>query len=96
MDDCLEYEAYERSHTTHNIVKLDREVPKNIMSGKNADISQFCVLSWYKLVEFHSTTIFFPEYLLVFGKYLGPLIDVSPAMVAKVLTTTGKLVYCST
>ncbi len=43
-DNCLEYKAYVRSHTAHDIFKLDGEVPKTIMFGKMADISQFCVL----------------------------------------------------
>ncbi len=63
------------------------------MSGETTDISQFCY--WYKWVEFRSTTISFPEDLLVLRKYLGPLIDVGPAMTTKILTPTGKVVHCS-
>ncbi len=37
-DDCLEYEAYVRSHTVHEIFKLDREVPETIMTIKIANI----------------------------------------------------------
>ena len=33
-DDCLELEAYIRSNTAHNKYKLDREVPKTVMSGE--------------------------------------------------------------
>ncbi len=67
-----------------------------MMSGKTADISQFCELSGYKWVKFCSTTISFPEDLLMLGKYLGPSIDVGPAMTTKILTPTGKAVYRST
>ncbi len=63
-----------------------------MMSGKTADISQFCELGWYEWVKFCSTTISFPEDPLVLGKYLGPSIDVGPAMTAKILTPTGKVV----
>ncbi len=45
---------------------------------------------------FHSTTISFPEDLLVLGKYLGPSIDIGPTMTAKILTPTGKVVHRST
>ena len=38
-DDCLELEA-----------KLDREVPKTVMSGKTSNISQFCKLELFKWV----------------------------------------------
>ncbi len=81
---------------THDIYKLDRKVPKTIITGETANISQFCELGWYEGVKFCSTTILFPEYPLILGKYLGPSIDVGPTMAAKVLTPTGKLVHCST
>ncbi len=95
-DDCLEYEASIRSHTAHDIFKLDGEVPETIMSSKTANISQFYELGWNEWVKFHSTTISFPEDSLVLGKYLGPSIDIGPVMTAKILTPTGKVVYCST
>ena len=41
---CLEWEAYIRSNTAHNILKLDGEVPKAVMSGETSGISQFCKL----------------------------------------------------
>ena len=51
-DNCLEFEAYIRFNTAHEIYKLDREVPKTVMSGKTSDISQFCTLEWFKWVMF--------------------------------------------
>ena len=51
-DDCLELEAYIRSNTAHDINKLDREVPKTVMSGENSNISKFCELEWFKWVMF--------------------------------------------
>ncbi len=84
-DDCLQYSAYLRSHTAYDIFKLDAEVPETIMSSKTANISQFCEISWYKWVKFCSSTLSFPEDLLVLGKNLGPLIDVGHAMTAKIL-----------
>ena len=50
-DDCLELEAYIRSNTAHEIYKLDREVPKTVMSGETSDISQFCKLEWFECFE---------------------------------------------
>ncbi len=44
-DDCFKYKAYVRSHMAHDIFKLDREVPKTIMSGETANISQFSSLA---------------------------------------------------
>ncbi len=56
------------------------------MPGKTANISQFCKLGWYEWVTFCSTTVSFPEDLLVLRKYLGPSIDIGPTMTAKILT----------
>ncbi len=47
-------------------------------------------------MKFRSTTVSFPEDPLVLGKYLGPSIDVGPAMTAKILTPTGEVVHRST
>ena len=43
-DGCLELKA----NTAHAIYKLDREVPKTVMSCEKSDINQFCELEWYK------------------------------------------------
>ncbi len=85
-----------RSHTVLDIFKLDRDVPKTIMPGKTADISQFCETGLYEWVEFFSATVSFHDDLLVLEKYLGQSIDVGPAMTAKILNPTGKVVNHST
>ncbi len=46
-DDCLELEAYIRSHHVTSIYRLDGKVPETSMSGETTDISQFCELAWY-------------------------------------------------
>ena len=51
-DNVLESEAYIRCNTAHDIYKLEREVPKTVMSGETSDISQFCKLQWFKWVMF--------------------------------------------
>ena len=53
-DDCLELEAYIRSNTAHEIYKLDREVPKTVMSGETSDISQLSNLEWFKWIIFET------------------------------------------
>ncbi len=80
----------------HNIFKLDREVPETIMSGKTADISQFCELGWYEWVKFCFTTVSFLEVPLVHGKYLSLSIVVGLAMTAKTLTPMGEVVHRNT
>ena len=51
-DDCLELEAYIRSNTAQETYKLDREVPKTVVSGETSDIRQFFKLKWFELVMF--------------------------------------------
>ena len=38
-DDCLELEAYIRSNTAHDIPKLERALPKTVMSGHQISVS---------------------------------------------------------
>ncbi len=61
---------------------LDGEVPE---TGERADISQFCKLAWYDWIMYHPGTIEYPHEPLRLGRYLGPAIDVGPAMTAKIL-----------
>ena len=51
-DECLELEADIRSNTAHDFFKLDREVPKTLMSHEASDISQFCKVEWFEWVMF--------------------------------------------
>ena len=95
-DDCLELEAYIRSNTAHDIFMLNGEVPETIMSGETSDISQFCELEWYQWVYFRDTQVSFPDDKLVLGRYLGPSIDVGPALTAKILKSNGEVVHRST
>ncbi len=95
-DDCLELEACIQSHSTNSVYCLDGEVPKTYMSGETADISQFCELAWYDWIMYRPGTIEYPNEPLHLGRYLGPTIDVGPAMTAKILQQNGEVVYRST
>ena len=75
---------------------LNGEVPETIMSGETSDISQFCEFEWYEWVYFRDTVVSFPEDKLVLGRYLGPSIDVGPALTAKILKQNGEIVHRST
>ena len=50
-DHCLELEALIKSHTALDIYKIQREVPKNLLSGKTAYIFPFVEHEWYDLVK---------------------------------------------
>ena len=72
--------------SAHDIYKLDGYVPLTEKSGETSDINQFCKLEQFEWVTFHDETILFLNDILKLGHYLGPSIDVSPAMIVKILT----------
>ena len=45
---------------------------------------------------FQDETALFPDDVLKLGRYLGPSIDVGPAMTAKILTENGQVLHRST
>lgn len=95
-DDCMEYAALVRSHTALDIWQLEGQVPQTLMTGQTADISQLFEIGWYEWCFYHDSAIKFPEDKLRLGRYLGPAIDVGPAMTAKVLKENGNTRYVST
>ena len=95
-DDCIEREAYIRSHTAHNIFSLKGQVPETVVSGETADISPFAIFKWYEWVMFRDTSVPFPEDKMILGRDLGPTIDIGPAMTRKILKDNGRVVYRTT
>ena len=95
-DHCIELEALIRSHTSSEIFMLNGETPETYMTGQTADISQLCELGWYEHVMFRDTAVTYPEDNEVLGRWLGPAIDVGPAMTAKILKSNGEVVYRTT
>jgi hypothetical protein len=96
-DDCLEMESLIQSNTAHDIVyELGGEVPETIMSGETSDISQLCELGWYEWCKFRDVTAPFPQDKMKLGRYLGPSVDIGPAMTAKVLKSNGQVIHTST
>ena len=89
-------EAYIRSNTAHKIYILDRKILETVMSGETSDISQFCELEWFELVMFCDKTAPLPDIMLKLGHYLGPSIDVGPAMTTKILMENGQVLHRST
>ena len=76
-------EATIRAHTAHDILELNREVPETLVSGQTPDISPFTQHEWYKWVKFRDTKAPFPDTKYALGRYLGPSINVGPAMMLK-------------
>ena len=94
-DHCMELEAFIRSHTALDQYELQGQVPETIMSGQTADISQFSEFAWYDWIIWWDTSSGFPEAKEVLGRWLGPAVDIGPAMTAKVLKQNGTTTYVS-
>ncbi len=52
-----------------------------------------CELVWYNWIMYCPGTIDYPNEPLHLGKYLGPTIDVGPAMTAKILQHNSEVAY---
>eukprot|EP00804_Cyclotella_cryptica_P025829 CCRYP_002699-RA/>CCRYP_002699-RA protein AED:0.25 eAED:0.20 QI:0/-1/0/1/-1/1/1/0/678 len=88
---ALEYELYVRSHTAHDIYRLDGRVPETIVLGETADISPFCEFGFWDWVKFRDQGVAFPGDALVLSKYLDPSIDVGPALTSRVMKANGEI-----
>ena len=95
-DHCIELMAYIRSHTAIDSFELHGQVPETIMSGQTADISPFVELGWYDWVKYWDLGVDYPEPKEQLGRWLGPAIDVGPAMCSKILKQNGQVIYVST
>jgi hypothetical protein len=63
-----------------------------VMSGETSDISQFCKFAFYDWIMFRDQPVAFPDDNPVLGRYLGPAIDMGPALTAKILKANGEVV----
>jgi len=78
-------------HTAHDIYQFDGHIPEIAVLGETADISQFCEFGFWDWVKFRDKVVIFPDKKLVLGNYLGPSIDVGPAMMQRVMKTNGEV-----
>ena len=67
-----------------------------VVSGETADISPFCKFGFWDCVKFCNKGVAFPDNQLVLDKYLGPSIDVGPAMTQHVVNANGEYEVLST
>ena len=65
------------------------------MSGETSNLRRFFELEWFKWVIF-VIKLHHSQDVLKLGHYLGPSIDIGPAMTAKVLTENEKVLHRST
>ncbi len=86
---AMEYESYVPLHTAHDIYKLEGHVPETVVLGETADISPFCEFGFWGWVKFREKGVAFPDNKMVLTKYLGPSIDMGPAMTQCVIKANG-------
>ena len=95
-DHCLELESLICSHTAYDNFPLNGEVPKTLIKGAGADISNICEYEWYEWVKYLDTSRTYPDNKWLLGIYLGPAPDVGSMMTSKILRHTGDHVPRST
>ena len=74
---------------------LQGETPETVISGETLDISRFCELGFYEWIMFweepdHAQ---FPADNPILGRYLGPAINIGPAMTAKILKSNCQVIF---
>jgi hypothetical protein len=66
------------------------------VSGQTADISPFIEYAWFDWIIYYDWVASFPDPKEQLGRWLGPAIDLGPAMTAKILKANGQAEYNST
>ena len=96
-DHSLELEALIRSNTALDYHILDGKVPKMLMTGQADDIIHICEYTWFDWVMFRDGPhVSYLDDIFLLDRYLGPTLDVRPAMSAKILKKNGNVLPIST
>ena len=66
-----------------------------IMSGETSDISQCCDFEWFEWVVLQEKTAPYPDNYFRLGRYLGLIINIGPAKMAKIIKENGQVLYRS-
>ena len=59
-DYCAGLQAKIRCHTARNIPTINGQVPKTVITGNTADISELVEFGWYQWVYYRDATTYFP------------------------------------
>ena len=70
-------------------------MPETLLSGKTVDISPFIEHEWYYFVKWFDHGSSFPEPKEVHGRWLGPSMDIGPAMCSKIIKSNGQIIKLS-
>jgi hypothetical protein len=89
---CNRAQSLHSLNIAHDIFILQGEVLETVMLGKTSDISPFCEYAFYDWIMFCDQPVAFPDDSPVIGCYLGPAINVGPALTAKILKANGEVI----
>jgi hypothetical protein len=64
-------------------------VPESRAKGEPSDISPMAEYVWYEWLNFHDTSVNFPDSKTRLRRYMGTAIDIDPVMACKVLHPNG-------
>ena len=70
-------------------------MPGTLLSGQTADISQFVEHKWYNFVKWFEYGSSCPEPKEVHGRWLGPSMDIGPAMCSKIIKSNSQIINLS-
>ena len=94
-DHCIELEALILLHIALDIYELQGQVPEKLLSGKTVDIYPIVEHEWYNFVKWFDHGSSFPEPKEVHGRWLGPSMDIGPAMCSKIIKSNGQIINLS-
>jgi hypothetical protein len=66
------------------------------VTGQPSDISPFAELGWYQWVKYWDLNESFPHHKEVLRRWLGPSVNVGPAMASKILKQNGQVIHVGT
>ena len=84
-DDCIELEMEIRSCTANYVFELKGEVPSTVRKGETVNITHLCEFGRYDWVYFRDNAVTYLNDKWCLGRWLGPSIDIGPALCAKIL-----------
>ena len=95
-DYCAELQANIRCHTARYIPTLNSQVPKTVITGNPADISESVEFVCYRCIYYRDATKSFTLPEEESGKYLGPSKNVGSMMIMWILKQNGEIVSRTT
>ena len=70
-------------------------MPETLLSRQPAYISPFVEHEWYNFLKWFNHGSSFPEPKKVQGRWLGPSMDIGPAMCSKIIKLNGHIINLS-